>query len=95
MNMSVDEMVQYVCARLKEERERKNMSQLDLARKAGVSQNMITYMETGKRIPSLYTVLRLSDALGINPVALFPSGDGDMRKEDAKKMIIELVERYM
>jgi transcriptional regulator with XRE-family HTH domain len=37
-----------------------------LAAQAGLSQQMVSYVERGLRIPTLDTLLRLTDALGTN-----------------------------
>ena len=92
--MDVHEAENYVCKRLKQERERLGLSQMALAYESGVSQNMITYIETGKRTPTLNTILKLCAAMRINPAVLFPAQTG-ASKEDAKRTIIELLNRYM
>lgn len=78
-----------VLSRLKHEREKQKLSQLQLALKSGVSQNMITYIETGKRTPTLSTMIKLCDALNINPAVLFD--DENTQKEAIKNIIFELV----
>lgn len=78
-----------VITRLKKEREKQKLSQLELAYKSDVSQNMIAYIETGKRTPTLTTLLKLCNALNINPSVLFT--DEDEQKETIKKSIVELV----
>ena len=60
-----------VLKRLKTFREERNISQLELSLQSGVSQNMITYIETGKRTPTLRTLIKLCDALKISPAKLF------------------------
>jgi transcriptional regulator with XRE-family HTH domain len=55
---------------LKAERERQELSMNALAQKAGISQQMVSYIERGMRSPSLETLFRLSHALEINPWAL-------------------------
>lgn len=92
--MDIEELEKYVCESLKRERERLGMSQLALSYESEVSQNMITYIETGKRTPSLHTILKLCDAMNISPAILFPQ-DISVSKEQAKKLIIELVDKYM
>ncbi|MGP1459443.1 MAG: helix-turn-helix domain-containing protein [Treponema sp.] len=92
--MDVHELEMYVCRRLKQERERQGLSQMALAYESDVSQNMITYIETGKRTPTLNTMLKLCTAMKINPSVLFPKNT-DLSKDDAKRTIIELLERYM
>lgn len=89
--MFEERMEEAVLARLKGEREKQKLSQLDLSNLSGVSQNMITYIETGKRTPSLRTFLKLCQALKINPAVLFK--DEDDEKERLKAEIIELVSR--
>ena len=74
-------------------REEQNLSQFELSLQSGVSQNMITYIETGKRSPSLKTIIKLCDALGISPSKLFDIDDKE--KEDTKKMVIDAIKKYM
>ena len=50
---------------LREERERKSLSMTVLAGRAGLSQQSISYIERGLRIPNLDTLIRLTDALEI------------------------------
>jgi transcriptional regulator with XRE-family HTH domain len=83
----------FVCQRLKKEREKANYSQMELSLESGVSQNMITYIETGKRTPTLTTILKLCNALKIEPGTLFPKTDAE--KENAKSTVIDLIEKYM
>ena len=44
----------------------RGMTQEDLAHESGASRAAIARMETGKQLPSLPTLLRLSSALGVN-----------------------------
>lgn len=57
-----------VCAKvaglLREERTNRQMSLNELARRAGLSQQMVSYVEREMRAPTLETLLRLTDALG-------------------------------
>ena len=61
---------QAVCARvaalLREERERRGWSMTALASRAGLSQQSVSYVERGMRIPNLDTLLRVCDALGVS-----------------------------
>lgn len=79
--------------RLKEEREKAKISQLDLALAAGISQNLVNLIETGKRMPTLRTVLKLCKALKINPSVLFM--ESDREKDLIKKQIIELLTQHL
>jgi transcriptional regulator with XRE-family HTH domain len=50
---------------LREWRQRRRMSQLDLALDAGISSRHLSFVETGKSAPSRAMVLRLADQLGV------------------------------
>ena len=89
----VEEQEKQVLQRLKEIREKAQLSQLELSYRSGVSQNMITYIETGKRTPTLTTLLKLCNALNITPAILFEDSADDIKT--AKATIIDLVNRYM
>jgi len=78
---------------LKAFREERNISQLELSLISGVSQNMITYIETGKRTPSLRTLLKLCNALEISPAKLFENNNSE--KEALKKLLIESIKKYL
>ena len=62
--------VQTFCATvsqiLKEERLRKNLSMSAVAERAGLSQQMVSYVERGIRKPTLDTVYRISVALEVD-----------------------------
>ena len=51
---------------LREERERQGLSMLRVAHRAGLSQQMVSYVERGVRRPTLDTVLRISAALNLD-----------------------------
>jgi len=51
---------------LKEERLRKNLSMSAVAERAGLSQQMVSYVERGIRKPTLDTVFRISVALDVD-----------------------------
>lgn len=60
---------QKVCSNLvrllKEERIRQELSLNALAKKAGISQQMVSYVEREQRVPTIDTLLRICDALGV------------------------------
>lgn len=89
----LEEQEKLVLQRLKEARENAQLSQLELSYRSGVSQNMITYIETGKRTPTLTTLLKLCNALNITPAVLFADSPSDIKT--AKTTVIELINRYM
>jgi transcriptional regulator with XRE-family HTH domain len=85
--------IRHISQRLREEREKLRISQMDLSFKAGLSQNQVNYIETGKRTPTLYTLLSICQALQINPAVLFkPENIG---RKKARETIIRLVSRFM
>ena len=51
---------------LHEERKRANLSMTTVAERGGLSQQMISYVERGIRMPTLGTLLRMTDALDIS-----------------------------
>ena len=57
--------------RLREIRLKKNLNQQQLAELAGASQQTISDIETERRMPSIYTVMQLSRALGVSVETLF------------------------
>jgi transcriptional regulator with XRE-family HTH domain len=52
--------------RLKEVRVAKNLSQIELARRAGLSPTVISHYEAGRRAPLLATCAAIADALGVS-----------------------------
>jgi len=89
----ISAQVKHISKRLREEREKLRMSQMDLSFKAGLSQNQVNYIETGKRIPHLQTLLCLCKAMEISPAVLFePEETG---RQEARETIIKLVNRYL
>jgi transcriptional regulator with XRE-family HTH domain len=59
------ERAERVAAALKKERERQGLSLTGLGERAGLSQQSVSYIERGLRIPNLDTLLRIANALGI------------------------------
>ena len=85
--------IKHIAKRLREEREKQRISQMDLSFKAGLSQNQVNYIETGKRTPNLYSLLSICRALDISPAVLFDSQDSE--QQEARETIIRLVSRFM
>jgi len=88
----IKKQIQNVVKRLKEEREKARFSQMDLSFASGLAQNQVNYIETGQRTPNLHTLLKICNALHINPgVLFFPSSEERARqKERIIKLISEL-----
>ena len=91
--MSIGEKELLVCHKLKTLREEARMSQLDLALAAGVSQNMIAYIENGKRTPTLSTLLKLCTALNVSPEVLFKESKGD--EEEVRALMHKYIDYYV
>ena len=85
------EQLDFVLSRLKEGRQKANMSQIELSFAAGLSQNQVNCIESGRNIPNLYTLLKLCDALKIRPEVLF--SQTDRHKEQIRDEIIALVKK--
>lgn len=51
---------------LREERERQGLAMLTVAQRAGLSQQMVSYVERELRRPTLETILRMAAALEVN-----------------------------
>jgi DNA-binding XRE family transcriptional regulator len=93
LQCNVNAQVRRVAARLREEREKARISQMDLSLQAGLSQNQVFCIETGKRIPNLLTILKLCEALSISPATLFINDDKERAKD--KKLVMDVISKYM
>ena len=60
--------------RLRELREARNISMRALATKSGLSANALSMIERGKVSPSVSTLYKLADALGVSITAFFGAG---------------------
>lgn len=65
---TVHELVKTLARHIKEQRKEMGLSQETLAERAGLSSNFIARIEIADKTPSLSTVVRLANALGV-PVA--------------------------
>jgi transcriptional regulator with XRE-family HTH domain len=90
----IDAQIKRCAQRLRKEREKLRLSQMELSFKAGLSQNQVNYIETGKRSPTLYTILKLCNALHINPSILFDTDDEEERQRDFRTAI-NLISKYL
>ena len=85
--------VQAVLSRIREERQKANMSQMELSFAAGLSQNQVNCIESGRNIPNLYTLIKICDVLKIRPEILFSASDEE--REKVKNEIITLVKKFV
>ncbi len=96
MTDKIDEAMSLVAKRLKEERRKAGLTQLELSMRAGVSQNMIAYIERGDRNPALRTVMKICNALNIRLSDLLndiESPNESKGREDIKEEIRDLLGR--
>jgi len=89
----INAQIKHIAQRLREERERLKISQMDLSFKAGLSQNQVNYIENGKRTPNLYSVLSICNALQISPALIFEPED--TKRHEARETVIRLVSQFM
>ena len=82
--------LQYVISKIKEIRVQKSMSQLELSVESNLSQSFLASVEKGKKQPSVLTLLRIANALDVNPQRFFPESE-NKSKDEIKHTIINLV----
>lgn len=69
--------------RVRELRQKRGMTQVDLGERLGIPQSRISEIEKGSRVPNLETILRLALALECKPSTLMAIFD----KEDLAKLL--------
>ena len=77
-------LLQAVIEILRETREGKSVSMNSLAAKAGLSQQMVSYVERDMRNPTLETVLRMTDALDMDIVDLLTQAKNRSKAKKGK-----------
>jgi transcriptional regulator with XRE-family HTH domain len=79
--------IDLVCAQvarlLREEREKRQISMTALAERAGLSRTMIRFVEREVRNPTLETLLRITNALGIDLSELIRKANAAVGKKGA------------
>lgn len=58
--------------RVRKAREKANLTQVDLAQKAGLSQSYLSQIEKGVRTPGIHKLTALAAALGVKVAKLIP-----------------------
>ena len=91
----VEKSVSTIIDRMKKLRESKKMSQLELSLASGVSQTMISQIESRQRIPTLVTFLKLCDALDVVPELLLGNVSKDDEKHKDKQKILNNLEEVI
>lgn len=60
------EPVIQLAGQLRDFREMRSMTQAELGRKAGIGAASVSHFETGQRVPSLESLIKLADALEVS-----------------------------
>ena len=80
--------------KIKSIRESKQISQSQLAKKAGIAQSTLSYIENGKKNPQFHTLSSICKALDTSVLELFAYGEEELSIkifEENKKLSIHLV----
>jgi transcriptional regulator with XRE-family HTH domain len=84
----VNRKAQAICVKavslLKVERERRKLSKYFIAQESGLSPQMIGYVERGDRNPTLETVLRMAEAMGVKMENLISRARKEIQKDISK-----------
>lgn len=90
--MNIEDEMNFVINKIKKIRTDKGISQLELANTANFSQSFLANVESGKKKPSLLTILRIAEALNVNPREFFSDTPGKT-KDEIKDQIKGLIEQ--
>ena len=90
--MNIEDEMNFVINKIKKIRIDKGISQLELANTANFSQSFLANVESGKKKPSLLTILRIAEALNVNPREFFSDTTGKT-KDEIKDQIKSLIEQ--
>ena len=92
-NSDIQQKVIEIIQKIKTCREISRLSQAELATKAGISQGFLAMIESGKKVPTITSVLKICQALEIALEYLFMTGEQNRQKvkeEIIKKIMTEL-----
>jgi len=90
--MDIMKQLHYVIDKIKVIRKKKGISQMELSLRSNLSQSFIANIEKGKKQPSVITLIRIADALDVNPQEFFPEYTSINTKEHVKEKIQKLLE---
>jgi len=90
--MDISDQLQYIIDRMKAIRTKNGVSQMDLSLRSNLSQSFIANLEKGKKQPSVLTLIRIADALNVNPQEFFPESVNSDTKEQTKEKIRKLLD---
>jgi transcriptional regulator with XRE-family HTH domain len=89
--MDIQEQMQYVISQIKRIRTQKGISQIELSLRADLSQSFLANLEKGKKLPSVLTIIKIADALEVNPKDFFLEKIDPASKAQIKDQIINLL----
>lgn len=69
---------------LREERERRQLSNYAVAQNSGVSESMLSLIERGLRNPTMELMLRIADGVGADLPTLITKAKATVQREGAK-----------
>jgi transcriptional regulator with XRE-family HTH domain len=87
--MEISEQLRYVIEQIKKVRVRQGISQMELSLRSNLSQSFLANLESGKKQPSVLTLIKIANALGVNPKEFFPLSS--VNKQQVKEEIINLL----
>jgi len=90
--MDIKDQLQYIINKIKEIRIKNGISQMELSLRSNLSQSFIANLEKGKKQPSVLTLIRIAEALDVNPHEFFPISIDSSTKEQTKEKIRKLLE---
>jgi transcriptional regulator with XRE-family HTH domain len=90
--MDISGQLSYIINRIKAVRIKNGISQMDLSLRSNLSQSFIANLEKGKKQPSVLTLIRIADALNVNPKDFFPESIEYNSKEQVKEKIHKLLD---
>jgi transcriptional regulator with XRE-family HTH domain len=90
--MEIQEQMQYVISQIKRIRTQKSISQMELSLRADLSQSFLANLEKGKKQPSVFTIIKIADALEVSPKDFFPESIGIATKQQIKDKIVNLLD---
>jgi transcriptional regulator with XRE-family HTH domain len=90
--MDIAGQLQYVISQIKKIRIQKGISQMELSLRSDLSQSFVANLEKGKKVPSVLTILKIADGLGVNPKEFFLENINFKTKQQVKNKIINLLE---
>jgi len=90
--MDISEQLQYIIDRIKAIRVKNGVSQMELSLRSNLTQSFIANLEKGKKQPSVLTLIKIADALKVNPQDFFPESVNINTKEQTKERIRKLLD---